>query len=146
MKNKLMPVLSIFLLASCTTVNVRKVDAEAYPIKLVCIQENPKVIVSDLITVLEDGFQRHNIKTLIYQDKAPDRCEYMLWYTATRQWDVAPFLNHAELRLKQGDTVIASATYHHAGGFALNKWASTEKKLNPIIEELLAGFSQSRQK
>jgi hypothetical protein len=134
--------LCIFSLSACTTVNVRRVDAGAHPMKLVCIEENPKVLVSDLISVLESGFERHSIKTVVYRDKAPDRCEYTLWYTAFRGWDLAPFLRHVELRLRRGDETIASATYNHSGGLALNKWASTETKLNPVIDELLAGFSR----
>ena len=125
---------------ACTTVNVRKVDATKHPLQLVCIEENPKVLVSDLILVLENGFQRHNINTTVYRDKAPERCEYTLWYTAFRAWDLAPFLRNAELRLRRGDETIASATYNHSGGLALNKWASTESKLDPVIDELLSGF------
>jgi hypothetical protein len=108
--------------------------------QLVCIEENPKVLVSDLLVVLENGFQRHNIQTIIYRDKAPDRCVFTLWYTAFRGWDIAPFLKNAELRLRRDNETIASASYNHAGGFALNKWDSTALKLDPVIDELLTGF------
>ncbi len=140
---KLVASLSILLsLSACTTVNVRSVDTAQYPMKLVCIEENPKVAVSDLLSVLESGFQRYNINTSVYRDKAPARCEYTLWYTAFRGWDLAPFLRHVELRLRRGDETIASATYNHSRGLALNKWASTEDKLTPVIDELLGGFRQ----
>jgi hypothetical protein len=134
-------ILGCFLLVSgCTSIDVRKVDVTAHPMKLVRIEENPKVLVSDLLPVLGDGFQRHGIKTTTYRDKVPDRCEYTLWYTATRGWDFTPFLRNAELRLRRDDQVIASATYNHSGGLALNKWASTQEKLDPVIDELLSGF------
>lgn len=125
----------------CTTVDVRKVDANQHDLQLVCIEENPQVLVSDLLTVLEDGFQRHGIKTTVYREKIPEHCEYTLWYTAYRGWDLAPFLRRVELRLRLKDETIASATYNHSGGFALNKWASTEAKVNPVIDELLSGFA-----
>ena len=128
------------MLQACTSVNVRKVDASAHALKLVCIEENPKVLVTDMLNVLEEGFQRHAVRTLVYRDKAPDRCEYTLWYTATRGWDFTPFLNRAELRLRRDGETIASANYEHSGGFALNKWASTSNKLTPVIDELLSGF------
>ena len=133
-------------LGACTTVNVRKVDSSKHPIRLVCIEENPKVLVSDVIFVLESGFQRHNIKTLVYRDKAPEQCEYTLWYTAFRGWDITPFLRNVQLRLRNGEETIASATYNHSGGLALNKWASTEEKLNPVIDELLEGFRSEPRK
>lgn len=133
---------TLLSLSACTTVSVHRVDTVQHPIKSVCIEENPKVAVSDLLSVLESGFQRHNIKTSVYRDKAPERCEYTLWYTAFRGWDLAPFLRRAELRLRRGDDTIASAIYNHSGGLALNKWASTEDKLTPVIDELLGGFRQ----
>lgn len=140
MKKALFIIPAILLLQACTTVNVKKVDASTHAIKLVCIEQNPKVLVSDMLTVLEDGFQRYNINTLVYREKMPERCEYKLWYTATRGWDLAPFMNRAELRLRYRDELIASATYNHSGGFALNKWASTSTKMTPVIDELLSGF------
>lgn len=140
MKKIIFVVLATSLLQACTSVNVRKVDASAHAVKLVCIEENPKVLVNDMLSVLEEGFQRHDIRTLVYRDKAPDRCEYTLWYTATRGWDFTPFLNRAELRLRRNSETIASANYEHSGGFALNKWASTSAKLSPVIDELLSGF------
>jgi len=133
--------LCTFLLTACTTVKVRKIDASKYPLKLVCIEENPRVLVDDLLSVLETGFQIRNIRTTIYRGSAPDRCEYTLWYTASRGWDFTPFLKHVELRLRRGDETIGIATYNHSGGLALNKWASTESKLGPVIDKLLADFS-----
>lgn len=132
--------LLIAALSGCTTISVKQVDASVHPLKLVCIEENPKVVVDDLLFVLEDGFRRYNINTVIYRDRAPDQCEYSLWYTAFRGWDLGPYLNSAELRLRKGATTIASASYKHSGGLALNKWASTESKLTPMIDELLSGF------
>jgi len=140
MKKIAFVILASSILQACTSVNVRKVDASAHAMKLVCIEENPKVLVNDMLNVLEEGFQRHNIRTMVYRDKMPERCEYTLWYTATRGWDFTPFLNRAELRLRHNGESIASAKYDHSGGFALNKWASTSTKLSPVIDELLAGF------
>ena len=144
MRKALTVVLTAFALSACTSVNVKKVDASVHALKLVCIEQNPKVLVKDMLSVLEDGFLRHDIRTLIYRDKAPDQCEYTLWYTATRGWDLAPFLNRAELRLRQNGETIATATYSHSGGFALNKWASTETKISPVVDELLSGFGNNR--
>lgn len=141
MKKIVFVVLAASALQACTSVSVRKVDPSAHAMKLVCIEQNPKVIVDDMLTVLEEGFQRHGIRTLVYQGNAPDRCEYTLWYTATRGWDLSPFLNRAELRLRYKGETIASANYKHSGGFALNKWASTSTKISPVIDELLSGFN-----
>jgi hypothetical protein len=51
-------------------------------------------------------------------------------------------LSYAELSLHKDRLVIATARYRHSGGFALNKWDSTQTKLAPVIDELLADFKR----
>jgi hypothetical protein len=140
MKNIVAILLSTFLLMACTTTGVGKIDATKYPLKLICIEEKTEVKVEDLLLVLENAFQRRNIQTTIYRGNAPEQCVYTLWYTAFRGWDIGTFLRHFELRIRRNGVVIASAAYNHSGGLALNKWANTESKLTPVLDELLADF------
>ena len=133
------------LVTGCTSMSVKRIDASQHPLKLVCIEENSEVLVEDLLSVIETEFQKRNIQTLVYKDKSPppSKCEYTLWYQAWRGWDITPFLRRVELRLRQGDITVANATYNHSGGLALNKWASTESKMQPVFEELLADFKSN---
>ena len=73
----------------------------------------------------------------------PPHCEYHLTYTALKQWDVAMYMHHAELRLYNGHDQIAYAEYHlnGGGGLALNKWASVDSKMDPVIDRLLSDYS-----
>lgn len=130
----------VVLMTACTSVQVSKVDASKHPIKRVCIQENPKVAVSDFVGVVENGFRRHGIETSLHGGTVPADCEYILTYTAERGWDITPYLDFAELRLTHKGTTIGTATYRHRGGFGFNKWAGTETKMNPVIDQLLSGF------
>jgi hypothetical protein len=133
--------LGAMLLTACTSVDVKTIDARMYPVKLVCIKKNPEVQIREFLGVIEDGFQRHGLETEVFETDPPPRCEYVLTYVAVRGWDLATFMKHAELRLKQGNRIIGTASYHHHGGFALTKYASVETKMTPVIDELLAGFS-----
>jgi hypothetical protein len=133
-------VLSVCAGAACTTVHVQKVEGGSHPMRHVCIERNPKVAVADFVTVVEAGFRRHGIETEVFEGEPPPRCEYLLAYTATRGWDLAPYMDHAELWLKRGDEGIGYAAYRHAGGFGLNKFAKTKSKMDPVLDELLAGF------
>lgn len=110
--------------------------------KHVCIQDNPKVAVQDFVTIVRDGFDRHGISTEVIAGSAPERCEYLLTYTALRSWDFSPYLSHAELRIERGGRQVAYAEYHlkGKGGLALNKWASTKSKMDPVIDELLGAY------
>jgi hypothetical protein len=129
--------IALFLVSGCTTINVKKIDRASTPIRLLCIEENPKVLVTDLLPFLEPSFQRYGIRTVVYRENSvPAGCEYSLWYTALRGWDLAPFLNFAEILIRRGPETVATATYNHGGGFALNKWESTETKLTPLVDEL----------
>jgi hypothetical protein len=131
----------IFLLSGCTVVTVRPVD-KAAAIKHICIQENPKVAVGDFVTVVRDGFDRHGISTEVISGTVPERCEYLLTYTALRSWDFSPYLSHAELRIERAGRQVAYAEYHlkGKGGFALTKWAGTKSKMDPVIDELLGAY------
>ncbi len=140
MKRIIVMIITVITFAGCTSVNVKKVDSNEHQLSLVCIEKNPGVLVRDFLTVVENGFIHHGIETEIYTGNTPPHCNYILTYDAGRGWDFAPFLNYAELHLKHGNKIIATATYKHSGGFALNKWASTESKMTPLINQLLSDF------
>ena len=89
--------------SGCTSMSVSKLDATKYPVKTICIEENPAVAVADLVPFLEKSIQERGIQTLLYKGKAPPQCEYTLWYTAFRGWDLAPYLNRAEFRRLRRD-------------------------------------------
>jgi len=127
-------------LAACTSITVQPVDP-GVGIVYVCVQDNPKVIVSDFVPVVRAGFDRHGISTEVFSGSLPEKCEYVLTYTALRSWDMAPYLSHAELWLDRRGRRVASAEYHlnSKGGFSLMKWQGTQTKMDPVIDELLGG-------
>jgi hypothetical protein len=132
---------ALFLITGCTTISVSKIDRTSTPITLLCIEENPRSEVADLLSFLEHSFQSYGIRTAVYrQNSVPATCEYSLWYNSTEGWDIGYYLNFAEIRVRRGAETVATATYHHGGGFGFNKWQSTETKLTPVVEELLADF------
>ena len=133
------------LVTGCTSMSVSKLDATKYSVKKIGIEENSAVAVSDLLPFIEKSIQERGIQTAPYRGVAPPMCEYTLWYTAFRGWDLAPYLNRAEFRLRQGGVTIASANYSHGGGFDLSKFASTESKLTPVLDQLFADFNRVSQ-
>jgi hypothetical protein len=132
---------TIIGLASCTAVDVSQVD-RAHNLTHVCIEENPKVIVVDFVSTLEEAFEQHLITTELYRGVKPSHCEFNLTYTALRSWDITPYLSHAELRLYRGAQRVGYADYHlrGKGGLSLMKWASVESKMMPVVEKLLAQY------
>ncbi len=138
---RILVLLFVVLGAGCTAIDVKQVDA-SYKIDHVCIENNPKVIVADFVSTVEDVFHDHSITTEIYNGIIPEHCQYKMSYTALRSWDVTPYLSHAELRLFKGMQRIGYAEYHlkGGGGLALNKWASVKSKMTPVVNQLLAQY------
>lgn len=130
---------AIVVTAGCTSVSVRPVSSNV-ELHDVCVVDNPKVIVSDFIPVLRDGFSRHNIATTVVDESRAKACSVTLTYTALRSWDFKPYLSHAELRLWRDGIQIGFAEYHlnGKGGFDLGKWRGTKAKMDPVIDKLLA--------
>jgi hypothetical protein len=125
-------------LASCTSITVTPPDA-SLSMKHVCIEINPKVEVSDFVSVVQDGFQRHGISSSVYSPPKPADCEYILTYTARRSWDIVPYLSVAEIKIEKDGRQVAFAEYHLVGkgGFSLMKYQGTKAKMDPVIDELL---------
>lgn len=148
MNRTLLPLVVSFAALACaafTQEDFKAVDAQAYPISEICIEENPSVKVAGMMSILEAGFARHSIKTKVYV-AVPDSCEYFLKYTATQRWDFKPFLSDARLAVYKQGLLIGFAERRGTrgvfggGGLAPEKWASAEDKLNPMIDRLLEGF------
>ncbi len=130
-------------LSGCTSIQVSKVDSQYSDMNHVCIEKNDKVIVEEFLGVVQDRFHTHGVSSEIYVGtEPPAHCIYRMTYTALKTWDVATYLHHAEIRLYKGTNRIGQAEYHlkGKGGLALNKWASVESKMNPVIDDMLANL------
>ena len=126
--------------ASVTT-DVSPVPARGYPIRELCIERNPYVAVEDFLEVVERGVARHGIAARVVEPPIPADCAYTLWYTARRRWDIRPVLGYAELRVRFGGETIGSATYLSSPSLSPFKWRSTESKIGPLIDQMLADFT-----
>lgn len=146
MKNALRYLLAsagaILLLTGCTAVDVRPVSSQE-PIKSVLIELNPKVWRSDFTDVLVAGFNRHGIEAKVIQPNTPVGSAYVVKYTALQKWDMAMYMSDASIWIYKNDQEVAKAVYHlkGGGGFALTKWQGTATKIDPVIDELLAGVN-----
>ena len=129
-------------LTACTAVNVRPVE-NVDALDTVCIVENDRVPIDDILEVLQEGFRRNGVDTRIVTREGTGSCETVLTYMARRYWDVTFYMTSAELWLWRDNVQIGYAEYHlrNNGGMSLAKWKSTRAKLDPVIDELLADKS-----
>ena len=126
------------VISGCTSIRVDPISAANTPNKI-CIEENPKVIVRDFLSVIRERIEYHGIQTQVYEDDMPEDCPFTLTYVAYKTWDLAAYMHHAELRLEKEGKKIGFAEYHLTGkgGFSLTKWQSTRTKMEPVDDQLL---------
>jgi hypothetical protein len=111
--------------------------------KHVCIKNCEKECFDgDMLNVIQKNFERHGLSTRVYSGDLPSNCEYYLTYYCKRSWDMATYMHHAELRLYHADDQIGYAEFHlkGEGGLAPSKWDPTEKKMAPVIDQLLKDY------
>lgn len=156
--------ISIFI-GGCTSITVEPLTS-SHNVKRICIRENPKVMVRDLVPVITDGLARHQIESefiesTLDKDKvrregtesdeyymhitpAPDHCDFNLAYTARRSWDFGTYLSSADIEILNRERVIARANYHlvRKGGLSLFKWQGVKTKLDPMMDELLRQYKK----
>lgn len=157
------------LVTGCTSVTVMPLDA-AYAVKKVCVRENPKVEIPEMVSVIESGLQRHHIEATFIAstlDKsklqeadegseldqkymeitpAPADCQFSLTYTGRRSWDIGTYLSTADIAIANNNGVIAKANYHlvNKGGLSLFKWQGVKTKLDPVLDQLLQQYPSTQ--
>ena len=136
---KMVLLIALVFLSACTSIDVNRIDGSKYPVKSLCIEENKDTAVLRLI---EDAANAREINTSIYREKLPASCEYSLSYTTDYKWDIVSFLADAQFLVKKSDTEIASAQYHHYGGFDFSKFKDSESKLTPVLDSLFIDFKR----
>jgi hypothetical protein len=134
----------ILLLIGCGTKSDVKMflpETENNVIKHACVIKNEEVKVSDFLSVLQEGFNKHGIKTSLVDQAREEDCPYTITYTAERSWDLKYFLGHAEIKVYKFENLIGHVTYDVPAGTMnfdlVNKFKSTREKMLPLIDELL---------
>lgn len=91
------------------------------------------------------SFARYNISARIYPENSkPALCETVMQYTALRTWDIVTYLSYAKFTLTKDGRTVSEAEFRlkGKGGLALNKWRSTDVKIDELVDELVGGNSK----
>ncbi|MEJ2898413.1 Sbal_3080 family lipoprotein [Acinetobacter sp. NS-4] len=141
MKKLLMVGIVAIGLTGCTAIQVNNsIGFHPESIKQVCIVHNPKVIIQDFDQLVAKSFARYHIQAQTYKETDNlNFCQTTLHYTALRAWDMAPYMVSARFNLIQDGRQVSEASFRLKGngGLALNKWRSTETKINELVDQLL---------
>lgn len=117
-----------------------------------CIEWNQNVSVQDFIPELQNQLRSRQIDSKVYdKGMAPSECEAVLYYTVQIRWDTPtfqddqqPYISGINLLLKSRGRMIANATYGMDSSNTQNRWASTGKKLEPLIDGMFGKVGQAQ--
>lgn len=145
---------------ACTTVTVKPVSWAPDAGRRVCIKENPVLIDPDLLPAIEAALTRNGFAWTTYPgadhqgdhpqilappEEIPAGCDYVLTYVGFVWWDLAIYLQGAEFSVQDRSyRQVGEATYglKAQGGLSLYKYASTESKVGPLLDEMLSGVAR----
>jgi len=137
-------VLAAVLLAAGCSITTHVDPVPAGPIPSLCITENPAVWSKQFLPALRMQLARHGITTTVHAS-APETCDHRLEYTAEWDWDLAMYLEYADIRIYRGDALVGRATYDARDGSArLDKFGRTETKLASLVDALLGPEPRAR--
>jgi hypothetical protein len=136
-------VAGLLLVSGCTiTTDVQAIPGDPPP--TLCIKENTAVWSKEYLPALRERFEKRGIKTTVYDDEMPAECRHRVEYDANWSWDLAVYLVYTDIRVYDGDNIIGRATFDARGGSArLDKFGTTEGRLDELLDQLLRGMSAS---
>ncbi|WP_296277707.1 Sbal_3080 family lipoprotein [uncultured Acinetobacter sp.] len=130
-----------FAATGCTSIQVNNSNGfQPQNVKQICVIKNPKVIVDGFEDSIVRSFARYNVKAEIYPANAkPLFCETSMQYTALRTWDIVPYLSYARFTIIKDGRFASDAEFRlkGGGGMALNKWRSTDTKVDELVDQLM---------
>ncbi|MCG2572396.1 Sbal_3080 family lipoprotein [Acinetobacter sp. ME22] len=134
------------LLGGCTSIQVNNRNGfQPKNVKQVCIIDNPKVIINGFNDSIVRSFARYDIEASVYPSNSkPVLCEITMTYTALRSWDFVPYMTYAKFTLQKDRRIVSEVEFRlrGKGGLALNKWRSTDTKIDELVDELLGKKSK----
>lgn len=125
----------------------------------VCVKENPVLIDPDLLPAIEAALTRNGLSWQTYPgpdnqedhpqilappEEIPAGCDYVLTYVGFVHWDLAVYLWRAEFSVQDRayqQVGTASFELEGGGGLRLSKFAATDEKVGPVLDQMLTGVA-----
>lgn len=157
MRNFVLLVAVAAFACGCSSVAVKPVRWAPDTGRKVCVKENPVVVDPDLLPAIQAALVRNHVagetypgkdfqgeqpEVLAAPEEIPAGCDYVLTYVGFVWWDIAMYLLRAEFRVQDrsyAEVGFGSYSLSAHGGLDLSKFSSTEKKVGPVLDDMLRG-------
>lgn len=119
------------------------------PIQSLCIEYNQQPQLDDLVPALQLELKQQGVSSRVFESGAGlQECRVWLRYAATVQWDTPPmsnayraYLSAATVSLHRANGhLMSSSSYAVSENFGISKWASTRRKIAPVVKAVITGF------
>lgn len=141
MKKILVVSLIVFAMTGCTSISIKNQNGfKSKDLQQVCVIDNPQVTVPKFNESIVKAFEKHNVQARIYPSNSkPQLCQSIMRYTALRSWDVVTYVSYVKFTLEKDGRILSEAEFRlkGKGGMALNKWRSTDTKVEELVDQLM---------
>lgn len=119
------------------------------PVSQVCIEFNNRAQLADLVPALQAALREQRVASRVYEPGDGIReCDVWLRYVATIGWDVPPmasdyqpYLSALSLSLHRANgALMASSSYDADANLGFGRWATTRRKVAPVVKAVVTGF------
>lgn len=130
-------VVAIMASGCAVKIRVKPLSVSPSDIGLLCIRQNPRVQMADFMPAMRSLFKDYGVETKVYDGDLPKECRFHAEYTANWRWDMAMYLQYAEIRMYDGGNLIGTAEHDaRMGGGSFNKFGATREKLAELFRRL----------
>ena len=130
-----------FAVTGCTSIKVNNSEGfQPQNVKQICVIANPKVTIDGFDQSVARSFARYKSNARFYPENSkPAFCETTMNYTALRSWDFVTYMSYAKFTLIKEGRIVSEAEFalKGKGGLALNKWRSTDTKIDELVDQLV---------
>lgn len=127
---------AVALLVTGCTIS-QSVDPLAARPTEVCIARNETVHMGGFHEELARQIQARGIAVRSFEGAVPDDCRHRVSYTANWRWDLAMYLQYAQIDVFDEDQQVGSAVYDATmGGANFGKFGPTSEKIAPLVAQL----------
>jgi hypothetical protein len=129
--------LSLLSVAGCTiTTHVDPIPPSTIP--SLCIADNPKVYSKQFLPTMQAQLARRGIATTVYEGTPPAGCTMRIEWEAHWSWDMALYLEYADIKVYDGDVLVGRATYDARNAEAtFAKFGRGDETLAKLLDQLL---------
>ncbi|MFJ5444702.1 Sbal_3080 family lipoprotein [Methylobacillus methanolivorans] len=136
MLKHIIPALMMINLTACA-IHQKVKPVEVLQEKEVCIIENPAVRAGFLDTYKQSLMSKGYHPRQLPASSSLTTCPISSTYTANWRWDLALYMEYAEIKVYEQAKPIGEATYNSRnGGASLGKFIDAEKKIRELVDQL----------